>query len=102
LWAKDGLKEGRDVLAFSNIEHNNAACFIEMWRCDPINSRGPNLLRPYGVYLTVLDGVGVPFMTLLGKGIRTREAQLWARNYEWLPYCVACFVPSAHLMGTEL
>jgi len=22
----------------------------------------------------------------LGKGIRTSEAHLWARNYEWLPY----------------
>jgi hypothetical protein len=34
-------------------------------------------------------------MTLLGKGIRTRKAQLNARNYEWLPYAGTLFEPDS-------
>ena len=41
--------------------------------------------------------VGKPFMTLLGKGIRTREAHPWARNNEWLPSIFAHF-PCDHFM----
>jgi hypothetical protein len=41
-------------------------------------------------------------MTLLGKGKRTREAQLEARNYEWLPYAGTFFLCLMHVLnGTQ-
>jgi hypothetical protein len=33
-------------------------------------------------------------MTLWGEFVQTREAQQWARNYEWLPYTNARFLLS--------
>ena len=37
----------------------------------------------------------------VGKIVQTREAQLEARNYEWLPYAGTLFDPDAFFSGAR-